>query len=140
QPQEVLASYAERYFGLNGQLCNDWADWFLQWGEPLTVDIPKARREFDRLSANVTPSWRLAQWNARLCLYAAHWDVLRHNEWNNEKRSAAEQFNNELRHLYRDIWGLGLVRHVLSPRFFTPEWYNGWQDASRQAVEVGSEY
>ena len=122
-PLELLAAYAERYFGARGDDRAAWARWLAHWGSPFTVDIAVLRAEFDRLAVRARGDWRLAQWASRVRLFEAHAAVLARAEWDTERHAAAERFLEERHYLYRDVWKLGLVRHVLNPRFFQPDWY-----------------
>jgi hypothetical protein len=129
--EAVLAAYADRYFGGAGA---DWAAWFRQWGEPFSVDITRARRDFDRLAADATPGWRLAQWDARLRIFEAHHAVLQATAWDDRRRADAARFVEERQRLLRGIWGYGLVRHCLHPRFFPPSWWEEYERAERPAM------
>lgn len=122
----VLAEYAERYFGAKGSDRYAWARWLTHWGEPWAVDVTVARAEFDRLAKNTAPGWRLDQWASKLRIFEAHADVLRGKTWDRARFEAADRFFLEREKLYRDVWGLGLVRHVLNPRYHQPSWYAEW--------------
>lgn len=117
----VLAAYAERHFAAGSEKYA-WANWLDGWGSPFEVDIRASRAEFDRLARSARPSWRLAQWEARVRLFEAHHEAASEGPWDDSRRQAAQRFIEERDRLYREIWGLGLVRHVLNPRFHTPEW------------------
>jgi len=134
----VMAAYAERYFGARGSDRAGWARWFAQWSEPWQVDTSKARKEFDRLAKKARPGWRLAQWEAKLRIFEAHAEVLKRNEWDKERLGAANRFFLERDKLYREVWGLGLVRHVLHPRYHQPDWYGEWRK-SAPALILSSE-
>jgi len=122
-PLELLAAYAERYFGARGDDRAAWARWLEQWGAPFTVEVAPARAEFDRLVGRAQSGWRLEQWACRLRLFEAHAAVLARPVWDADRRAAAARFLEERQYLYRDVWKLGLVRHVLNPRYAQPAWY-----------------
>lgn len=125
---EVLAAYAERHFGARGVGCENWADWLNRWGDPLTLDLADARREFDLLAADTpTSTWRLDQWERRLRMYEQHSLVTEQHEWNEVAQSAARRFVEERDRLSREVWGLGLVRHVLNYRYSQPDWFERYR-------------
>ncbi len=63
---------------------------------------------------------------AKLRIFEAHAEVLQGEEWDEKRRDAAERFYLEREKLFREIWGLGLVRHVLNLRYHPPSWYRDW--------------
>lgn len=133
----VLAAYAERYFGAGKSEQKDWARWISQWGDPWQVDTASARREFDRLAKSAKPGWRLDQLAAKLRIFEAHAEVLKGTEWDKKRRDAADRFFFERQKLFREVWGLGLVRHVLNPRYHPPSWYGDW--AKRPPEDVNDD-
>lgn len=122
----VLAAYADRYFGAGKADQKAWARWLAEWGEPWEVDTAAARTEFDRLAKGARPGWRLAQLEAKLRIFEAHAEVLQGKEWDRKRLDAAERFFLEREKLFREIWGLGLVRHVLNLRYHPPSWHKEW--------------
>jgi len=126
----VLAEYADRYFGARGSTRRAWAKWLQQWGEPFAVDVKRARREFDRLAKGAKPGRRLDQWHSKLRIFEAHAEVLGGKVWDKARLDAADRFFLEREKLYREVWGLGLVRHVLNPRYHQPSWYAEWSKQS----------
>ena len=135
--QEVLECYAERYFGAAGAARSDWADWLRQWGRPFEVDTAAARSQFDRLAPSARPGWRLAQFEAKLRILEAHNDVLSMKGWDARRLAAARRFLAEQERLYREVWKLGLVRHVLHPRYHRPAWFKEWQAAGGLPAGAG---
>ena len=131
--RSVLEEYANKYFGARGTGRKPWAEWLAKWGEPWGVDVVPARKEFDRLAKGVPPSWRLAQWEAKLRIFEAHAEVLAGKEWDRKRLAAADRFFLERDKLYREVWELGLVRHVLHPRYHPPSWLGDWQKFKQQA-------
>jgi hypothetical protein len=125
----VFAAYSERYFGADSSQQQGWAEWFDMWGRPFGVDITKARRQFDVLAKEANQGWRLAQWEAKLRIFEAHFEVMKHVRWDEVRRTTAERFVMERDRLYREVWGLGLVRHALNPRYFQPQWYSEFTSA-----------
>jgi hypothetical protein len=124
---DVLAAYAERYFGSVGAEREAWAEWLAAWGESQSVDLAAARKEFDSLARRARSGWRLDQWECRLRLSEAHSQVTKQPEWNDAADAAAAQFVTERDRMYREVWKLGLVRHVLNYRFSQPAWYARYQ-------------
>jgi len=124
----VLKAYAERYFGITGSQIESWAEWLSGWADPLSVNLTNARKEFDVLKAGVrSPEWRLEQWECRLRLFEEHSRVIEQKEWNEIANTAAERFVLERDRMYREVWKLGLVRHVLNYRYSQPEWFAHYQ-------------
>jgi len=124
--RSVLAAYAERYLGAGRLERYAWARWLAQWGEPWQVDTARARKEFDRLARKAKPGWRLAQLEAKVRIFEAHAEVMKGKEWDKKRLEAADRFFLEREKLFREVWGLGLVRHVLNPRYHKPAWYAEW--------------
>lgn len=133
-PPAALGEYAARYFGAKGTERKAWAEWLAKWGEPFTVDVKSARREFDRLAKNARPGWRLAQFEAKVRLFEAHHEVLGRKEWDKARMAAAERFILERDKLFREVWRLGPVRQVVNPRFSPPEWYADWKRQPRMRI------
>lgn len=131
--EAVLRCYAGRYFGADAPTAAGWAEWLAGWSAPFARDLAAARREFDRLAAGARPSWRLEQFAAKLRLFEANQAVERSTAWDAARHAAAARFTREQERLYRRVWGLGLVRHVLHPRFHPPCW------AGELAEQVPSE-
>lgn len=129
---EVLAAYAERYFGAQGSEREAWAAWIAQWGKPWDVDTAAARREFDRLAAGARPGWRLAQLEGKLRIFEAHAAVLTMPEWDEARLAAADRFFAEREWLQRHVWGLGLVRSVLNGRYWPPSWQAEWEAVRKE--------
>ena len=135
----VLAAYADRYFGAGKADQKAWARWLSQWGEPWEVDTAAARKEFDRLAKGARPGWRLDQLAAKLRIFEAHAEVMKGTEWDAKRLAAADRFFLEREKLFREIWGLGLVRHVLHPRYHPPEWYKDWAGRPATAQDDNDE-
>jgi len=131
--EETLKTYAERYFGASGPQREDWAAWITRWANPFQNDVGAARTEFDLLARPRPQGWRFAQLEAKLRLFEAHHAVAGRSEWNDDRMQAADRFFGEREHLYRDVWKLGLVRHVLHPRYHQPEWFDDWS-ARKEAI------
>lgn len=131
--QEVLEAYAERYFGAAGTARADWANWLRQWGKPFEADADAAQRDLALLARGAKESWRLEQWRLKAQLLAAHARARVGDAWPAARLGAAEEFFATQEKLYRGVWGLGLVRHVLNPRFHRPAWYESYQQAIKSA-------
>ena len=54
-------------------------------------------------------------------------------EWTSEKLVLAEQWFATQERLYREVYRLGPVRHVLNPRIMPPSWYESWSKATVSA-------
>ena len=127
---EALEAYAERYFGANGLTMSDWADWLADWGEPYDRDLKKARREYALLSKGAMKNWRLEAFECKLRIMEAHRQILDMTEWNEARLVAAESFFAEREYLQRQVWKLGLMRHILYEGWHAPSWYEEWVKAA----------
>jgi hypothetical protein len=120
--EAVLRCYAERYFGASNRDSADWAHWLADWSDPFARDLTIARRDFDKLSVGAKSGWRLDQFACKLRLFETNEMVHRSPVGSVERQTAKAKFASEQERLYRDVWGLGLVRHVLHPRSHPPLW------------------
>ena len=135
--EDVLREYAARYFGGRESDASAWARWLRAWGEPFSNDVDAARREFDRLAPKARPGWRFDQFEQKLRMFEAHRDVLARSDWDGERSAAAERFYGEKERLWRGVWKLGLVRHILHDDFGRPPWRDEWLragDANRSTA------
>lgn len=126
---EVLQAYAERYLGPD---IEGWAQWLRSMGDVSSVNPAEARKLFDRLAQEASPSWRLEQLDLRLVMTEADAEVRRHAEWNSERMAAAERFWAAKERLYRWVWRLGLLRHIFRFEANAPDWYTGYLQARGQ--------
>ena len=133
----VLEAYAQRYFGAKGRARGDWAAWLTQWGAPFEADWARAAKEFALLSRKAPTTWRLAQWESRVRLFEAHGEVMRRKGWGRPRLAAARKYLAEQERLFRQVWGLGPVRHVMHPRFHRPPWFAEYQAAAGAAGTAG---
>lgn len=134
----ALRAYAARYLGAKGDQAEAWAAWLARWGDSKTVPLPAARAEFDRLAAVAKPGWRLDHWRVKLDMEELDRAIGRPkpNEWTPELLAQAEAWFAAQEHLYRDVYRLGPVRHVMHPSFQPPAWHQSWREASQAAQAV----
>jgi hypothetical protein len=124
---EVLREYAARYFGAGAAAAARWSQWLMLWGERSGVSLEKAEREFDDLAARADSGWRLEQWRSKLQLEKLDRAIMAGGaSWDADRLQLAAQFWAEKERLYRHVYGLGPVRHILSRRIFQPAWYESW--------------
>lgn len=130
----VLQAYAERYFSASG----DWARWLSQWGNRRDVPLPAAAEEFARLAGDAKPAWRLELWRFKVELETLQRaiGVPKENEWTAEKLKLADTYFTTQERLYREVYRLGPVRHVLNPRLMPPAWYESWRKAVAAAPKA----
>jgi hypothetical protein len=133
-PTDVLREYAERYLGAKGPDREAWAEWIAAWGDPFSRIAVTARREFDGLVKPAKPGWRLDQLEAKLCLFEAHAAILARDEWDSQRFAEVRRWHWARERLWREIWGLGRVRHVFDQRFCRPSWHDEWIEAKRRRI------
>jgi len=129
EPAHALRHYAKRYFGTPPNMADRWADWMLPWGDRTKASLRVARFQWDQLSRTVKPTWRLAHWRCKMELESLDRQIGQpaDNEWTPEKLKLADKFWSEQEYLQRNIYKLGPVRHVFTPKFMPPFWYDSWQ-------------
>lgn len=130
----ALRAYAQRYFGASAQRAGDWARWLVQWGDREKAPLPAAAEEFARLSHGVESAWRLEQWRSKVEIEQLDRAIgnPKANEWTPEKLVLVDKYFAAQERLYREVYRLGPVRHVLNPRFWTPPWYDSWSKTNQQ--------
>lgn len=128
---EALRSYAQRYFAASPERAAEWARWLAAWGNRTTAPLPAAAEQLDRLAEGVRPTWRLEHWRSKVELETIDRAIGRpaDNEWTPEKLALADKFWAAQERMFREVYRLGPVRHVLNPRFHTPFWFESWQKA-----------
>ncbi|MCX6901214.1 MAG: hypothetical protein NT105_21265 [Verrucomicrobia bacterium] len=129
EPAHALRHYAKRYFGTPPNMADRWADWMLPWGDRTKANLRVARFQWDQLSRTVKPTWRLAHWRCKMELESLDRQIgqPKDDEWTPEKLKLADKFWSEQEYLQRNIYKLGPVRHVFTPKFMPPFWYDSWQ-------------
>jgi len=132
---QALHAYARRYFASSLEHTEDWAAWLEQWGIHKKVPLPAAADELARLPGNVKSSWRLEQWRSKVELETLDRAIgnPKADEWTPDKLALADKYFATQERLYREVYRLGPVRHVLNPRFEPPAWYESWSKAARAA-------
>lgn len=131
----ALKVYAEHYFEANGRKAEEWARWLAAWGARKTVKLPNAKEEFEELSRGVTSTWRLEQWRSKLELERIDRSigVPKESEWTSEKLKLVDEFWAAQEQLQRDVYKLGTQPHIFARPFNPPDWYDGWQRATKVA-------
>ena len=137
---EAMRDYAERYLGAKAERSKAWAAWLTRWGDAKSVPLPAAQTEFDRLAADAKPGWRLEHWRVKLEMERLDRAIGRPkpDEWTPEQLANADAWFAAQEHLYRDIYRLGPVRHVLHPGFQPPAWRDSWSQATQAAPAPAS--
>ncbi|MEI7730547.1 MAG: hypothetical protein WCO56_13310 [Verrucomicrobiota bacterium] len=129
----ALQAYAQHYFGASPERATEWAQWLSLWGERKRVPLPAAAVELARLSAEVKPTWRIEHWRSKVELETLDRAIgnPKVNEWTPAALALVDQYFAAQERLYREVYRLGPVRHVLNPRFMPPPWYDSWQKATK---------
>ena len=117
---EVIRAYADRYFGTDP---GGWNELLHAMGDFEEIDTKRCRSLFDSLVKGAHRTWRLEQIEGRLKLAEAHNAVLSGNGWDRNRMKAAETFLSVKEHLYRQVWRLGLQRHIFRFESNLPDWY-----------------
>lgn len=105
------------------------------WGDRTAVPLPAAQKDWDLLSRDVEPCWRLEHWRSKLNLETLDRRIGRpkENEWTPQKLKWADRFWAERERMQREVYRLGPVRHVFAAKFQPPFWYDSWQKAVKSA-------
>ncbi|MFZ2643109.1 MAG: hypothetical protein WA117_19100 [Verrucomicrobiia bacterium] len=129
EPALVLRNYAQRYFAAPPDEAVRWAQWMMPWGDRTKVDLAAAREQWNSLSRSAKPSWRLEHWRSKMELESLDRQIGRpaEKDWTPEKLALVDKFWAEQENLHRNIYKLGPVRHVFTPKFSPPFWYDSWQ-------------
>lgn len=135
----ALVAYANRYFGVSSDRAAGWARWLEAWGDRTRAPLPNATSELEALSQGVQPQWRLEQWRMKCELEGLQRAIGTPSaaEWTPARLELAERFFASQERLYREIYRLGPLRHVLNPRFMPPPWFDSWQKATSSAPAGG---
>ncbi len=132
----ALRAYAQRYFGAPPERAAEWAPWLAQWGDRKRVPMPAAAEALAHLTESAKPSWRLEHWRCKTELEALERAIgaPKPDEWTPEKRALAERYFAEQERMYREVYRLGPLRHVLNPRVMPPAWMASWNEANKRAA------
>ena len=135
---EALRAYAKRYFGVSEKQAEKWSAWLAQWGVRQAVPLPEASEELARLSERKPAVWRLEHWRSKTELETLERAIgtPKPHEWTPEKRAAAERYFAAQERMYREVYRLGPLRHVLNPRVMPPAWLASWNEANKRAASV----
>ncbi|MCR4413448.1 MAG: hypothetical protein NUV77_13590 [Thermoguttaceae bacterium] len=140
---EVLSTYAQRYFGADVQTARAWAAWLKTWGRPFDVaPADSARQLADLLKKTGPPQdhWRRRQWELKLELFRLHAAIAQGKEWTPNRLQLADQFWAVQEQIHRGLWGLAPQRHIFDRRFTPVPWYAAWAKAmSQRAGQLGKE-
>ena len=118
---ELLAAYAERYFGPSP---DGWSELLRLLGDFESIDVKRCRPLFSTLERGARPGWRLEQIRGRLEMAEASQAVANNSAWDARRRTSARTFIDVKQRLYRDVWRLGLPRHIFRFDSYMPEWYD----------------
>jgi hypothetical protein len=124
---QVMQSYAQRYFGADEATSVEWVQWIRAWGKPFEVDLAKSRECLTRLKAkSPKDTWRLRQWELKQQLFEANQRIGTGDAWPGERLSAVDSFWSVQEQLYRGVWGLAPPRHIFARRYTPLPWYASW--------------
>jgi hypothetical protein len=126
---DCLKNYVKRYFGMRKeQNITQFANWLMEWGNPEKVDLKKMAATLNEMKSSLDPSdWRFAQWEKKLHLYLIDSKIRAIKGWTNQKEKLANTFFETRDRLYREVWKLGPVRHVLNPIFTCLTWLEDYK-------------
>jgi hypothetical protein len=139
-PDAALWAYAERYFGVTRERAADWAKWFVLWSNGEKTPLAAFANGFSDLAQGVKPTWRLEQWRLKVELEMLDRAIgtPKVADWTRDKLALAENWFATQERLYREVYRLGPVRHVLNPRFLPPPWYESWRQVNAAAPQGGT--
>jgi len=134
---DTLRAYAKCYFTASSERTADWAKWLARWGERKKVPLPAAAEELARLSEGVKSSWRLEHWRSKVELETLDRAIgnPKEREWTPDQLALVDKYFAAQERLYREVYRLGPVRHVLNPRFEPPGWYDSWLKTTQSATK-----
>jgi hypothetical protein len=104
----ALQAYARRFLRAGEADAVRWAGLLRQCVNP--ANPAELRKELDSLAKRAPAHWRIEQWRSRLFLV----------EYGNAED--ATRFLDAQARLYKDVYGLGKVDHVLNPSVGRPAW------------------
>ena len=138
-PDAALCAYAERYFEATRERAADWAKWFARWSSGEKTPLAAFANGFSHLAEGVKPTWRLEHWRLKVELEMLDRAIgtPKAADWTRDRLALAERWFATQEQLYREVYRLGPVRHVLNPRFMPPPWYESWQRVNTEAPKGG---
>lgn len=127
----ALADYARRYLGATDATAPRWAAWLARWGDRRSVRLPSAADELAALTRDAPTNWRLDQWRIKVELETLDRAIGKPSldDWTPARRDLADRWFATQERLYRDVYRLGPVRHVINPRTSVPAWHASWSKA-----------
>ncbi|MBN1909438.1 MAG: hypothetical protein JW818_06855 [Pirellulales bacterium] len=141
-PDEVLAAYASRYFGVDDPIANRWAQWLSAWSSPFDLDVDEAGKDLEILLSR-TPKkdmWRVQQWVLKLELFRLHNEIIRRKSWTPERLALVDQLWAVRERIHRNLWGLGPQRHAFHRKYCSLPWYKSWaKHVAAEARQLGKE-
>jgi len=124
---EAIEMYIKKYFTEDEKYIERWKNYLLLWSKDKgSVDLDKAEKEFEILKENSKRNWRVDMWEARLKIEKVNRKIKIIDGWNKEKFELVEKFFEEIEHLYRDVYRVGPVRHILKVHPGAPFWYGDY--------------
>ena len=118
---EALKAYAQRHFGTSPA---GWSELLHRMGDFDSIETAKCRELFDRLAKGSAKSWRFQQVEERLKMAEAQREALAEKDWTPKRIAAAKAFVAAKERLYRNVWRLGLQRHIFRFESRMPDWYD----------------
>ncbi len=136
--QAVLRAYAQRYYGADAARAARWANWMVAWGDRRRPPLPEAQQQLDELARQASGGWRLEHWRSKVALETLDRKIgtPKPDAWTPEKLALVDAFWAQQEQLQRGVYRLGPVRHVFTPKFVPPRWYDSWQKATRRAPQA----
>lgn len=137
---EVLRSYARRYFAADEATAAAWAEWLRPWGAPFQRDADQAGRTIPPAKRPSEDAWRLEQWQRKSELFSLHARITAEDAWTPTRLELVDRFWAAQERLQREVWGLGQLRHIFARKYTPLPWYASWakqqvQPAAAPAAE-----
>jgi len=132
---EALKAYAKRHFGGSPA---GWSELLHLMGDFETMETAKCRKLFKKLALGASVTWRFQQVEERLKMAEAQQAALAEKDWTLKRIAAAKAFIAAKERLYRNVWRLGLQRHIFRFESRMPDWYDDFikMDGSKKFESV----
>ncbi len=133
----VLENYVKRYFKIkNKQAVAKFVNWLMEWGNPQKTNLKEIQSDLRKIKKLIkTNNWRFDQWEKKMQLYLLNEQICSIKGWNSQKESLIKEFFKTRDMLYREVWKLGMVRHVLNPLYTNIPWLEDYTQHIKKQIE-----
>ncbi len=128
--RESLQEYANYYFNCLPTASRNWAHWVLEYEDFELPKIEKAQKDFVLIQKDMPKdnyNWRLEHWKSKLELLRLHNEISKIAGWPEQKINLVDKWRRTSASLRRNIYGLGIVKHVFQEHYCGAPWYNEWE-------------